>query len=143
MSFPLRVDFDEHPLMLDGRVSLFGEGSATGPVQGLRGRLRAPLTVPELGAVCAFGKDHVTRASSFDTGEQDAAEVVHQLAPSGSTSLFRDTLAGFTARPGFGVGPRRGWVRGDWCWLLATHHAIGPDLLARRPMRSAHRDAAG
>ena len=30
VSFPLRVGFDEHPLMLDGRVSLFGEGSATG-----------------------------------------------------------------------------------------------------------------
>ena len=29
VSFPLRVGFDEHPLMLDGRVSLFGEGSAT------------------------------------------------------------------------------------------------------------------
>ena len=26
VSFPLRVGFDEHPLMLDGRVSLFGEG---------------------------------------------------------------------------------------------------------------------
>jgi len=28
VSFPLRVGFDEHPLMLDGRVSLFGEGSS-------------------------------------------------------------------------------------------------------------------
>ena len=45
---------------------------ATGRVQGLWGRLRAPLTVPEWGAVCAFGKEHVTRASNFDTGEQDA-----------------------------------------------------------------------
>ena len=104
--------------MLDGRVSLFGEGTATGPVQGLRGRLRAPLTVPEWGAVCAFGKDHVTRASNFDTGEQDAAEVVHKLAPPGSTRLFLDTLVGFTARAGFGVGPRIGWAGGDWCWLL-------------------------
>src|SRR5665647_1009732 len=91
---------------------------ATGRVQGLWGRLRAPLTVPEWGAVCAFGKDHVTRAGNFDTGEQDAAEVVHQLAPSGPTSLLLDTLAGFTARPGFGVGPRIGWAGGDWCWLL-------------------------
>ena len=94
------------------------EDPATGRVQGLWGRLRASLTVPEWGAVFAFGKDRVTRASNFDTGEQDAAEVVHQLAPSGSTSLFLDTLAGFTARPGFGVGPRIGWVRGDWCWPL-------------------------
>ena len=28
VSLPLRVGFDEHPLMLDGRVSLFGEGSS-------------------------------------------------------------------------------------------------------------------
>src|SRR5674476_1276108 len=93
---------------------------ATGRVQGLWGRLRAPLTVPEWGAVCAFGKDHVTRAGNFDTGEQDAAEVVHQLAPSGSTSLFLLTLAGFTARSGFGVGLRIGWVRGDWWWRIGA-----------------------
>ena len=52
----------------------------------------APLTVPEWGAVCAFGKDHVTWASNFDTGVQDVAEVVHRLAPSGSMSLATTRL---------------------------------------------------
>src|SRR5450759_1556046 len=56
----------------------------TGRVQGLWVRLRAPLTVAEWGAVCAFGKDHVARAGNFDTGERDAAEVVHQLGAVGS-----------------------------------------------------------
>jgi hypothetical protein len=89
------------------RVCSPGEGKGDGS-----------LLRPNLLPVGAFGKDHVTRASNFDSGEQDAAEVVHRLAPSGSMSLFLDTLAGLTARPGFGVGPRIGWVRGDWCWLL-------------------------
>jgi hypothetical protein len=116
---------------------------ATGRVQGLWGRLRAPLTVPEWGAVCAFGKDHVTRASNFDTGEQDAAEVVHQLAPSGSTSLFLDTLAGFTASLGSVLARALAGSVETGVGLCATHDAVGPDLLARRPMRSAHCDAAG
>ena len=32
VGFPLRVGFDVHPLMLDGRVSLLGEGSLIDPV---------------------------------------------------------------------------------------------------------------
>ena len=88
------------------RSGILGYGTSSGVV----GTPTCTADRSEWGAVCAFGKDHVTRAGNFDTGEQDAAEVVHQLAPSGSTSLFLDTLAGFTARPGFGVGPRIGWV---------------------------------
>ena len=68
--------------------------------------------------------------------------MVHQLAPSGSTSLFLDTLAGFTARPGFGGGARIGSSMETGVGFFATNDAVGPDLLARRQMRSARCDAA-
>ena len=54
LSVPFRVGFDEHPLMLGGRVSLFGEGSSAGHAhRRLSGRgeageilyLRAKLTL--------------------------------------------------------------------------------------------------
>jgi hypothetical protein len=54
LSVPFRVGFDEHPLMLGGRVALFGEGSSAGHAhRRLSGRgeageilyLRAKLTL--------------------------------------------------------------------------------------------------
>src|SRR5674476_322124 len=51
-----------------------------------------------------------------------------QASPPGLGSVLARALAGPVVT---GVG------------FFATHDAIGPDLLARRPMRSAHCDAAG
>jgi hypothetical protein len=66
------------------RVCSPGEGERDGP-----------LLCPKLLPVGAFGEDHVTQASNFDSGVQDAAEVMHRLAPSGSMSLSTSPI-----RPG-------------------------------------------
>src|SRR5665811_551394 len=57
VSFPLRVDFDEHPLMLDGRVSLFGEGS-------VYGASRVVETGSAYGVNCRIDVDTSTRISA-------------------------------------------------------------------------------
>lgn len=79
------------------RVCSPGEGKGDGS-----------LLRPNLLPVGAFGKDHVTQASNFDTGVQDAAEVMHRLAPSGSMSLSTTRSQASPPRPGFVVGPRIG-----------------------------------
>jgi hypothetical protein len=79
------------------RVCSPGEGKGDGS-----------LLRPKLLPVGAFGKDHVTQASNFDTGVQDAAEVMHRLAPSGSMSLSTTRSQASPPRPGFVVGPRIG-----------------------------------
>jgi len=45
---------------------------------------------------------------ALDTGVQDAAEVMHRLAPSGSMSLSTTRSQASPPRPGFVVGPRIG-----------------------------------
>ena len=79
------------------RVCSPGEGKGDGS-----------LLRPKLLPVGAFGKDHLTQASNFDTGVQDAAEVVHRLAPSGSMSFSTTRSQASPPRPGFVVGPRIG-----------------------------------
>jgi hypothetical protein len=107
----------KRPHCRDGRVFLFGEGSAVrccwlakakrvcSPGEG---KGDGSLLRPNLLPVGAFGKDHVTQASNFDTGVQDAAEVMHRLAPSGSMSLSTTRSQASPPRPGFVVGPRIG-----------------------------------
>src|ERR1035437_3091244 len=71
-----------------------------------KGKGDGSLLRPNLLPVGAFGKDHVTQASNFDTGVQDAAEVMHRLAPSGSMSLSTTRSQASPPSPGFVVGPR-------------------------------------
>jgi hypothetical protein len=120
------------------------EDPATGRVQGLWGRLRAPLTVPEWGAVCAFGKDHVTRASNFDTGEQDAAGAGrrshrHDLADSAEGHLMLPTGSKFGGEPDDAHGHLG--VRSHWSRVTSRLRA-DPRMALTRPAPGSEGQAA-